>query len=628
VVAAAAVIGQRIAPSLLEVVAPESAAAVEEALARGVMVAEGALLGFRHDLIREAIESSLSPLRRAELHRRVLAALTEQEGPVDHARLAHHAELAGMGGEASRYAALAAADAERVGALRETSLQAARALRLGIGLTPTERLELLLKHSHATNFSSLRLEDAVEPAREAIALAERLGDQVRQGRGEVALSFALWSLGRVVEARAAAERAVAVLEAAGDVAALARAQATLIRMEATAFDPMVAIELGPRSFELADQAGLEETRLAVTISVGLARGHLGDPESLPLLRDAARAARTAGFTIQTVRAYVNLVFVAAALRRHELLEQAAIEALALFDEYQTTIPANAIELYRARSRLDRGRWDDARATAMRRDSIRATLGPDARTIEGLVVARRGEADGARLLEQAWAEIQDVPESARHGAIRIALIEAAWLRGDRNAALRGLRDAGDTPGVARFARSASELALWGFRHGLDLAVPPGAPEPVKLELAGDWRAAIGAWRHLEAPYEAALAALPGDRRAARAAVATLHELGATAAARAFTRHRAAAGATAPRGPRRSTRAHPAGLTRREQEVLEQLATGATNPAIAAALHLSERTVAHHVSAILRKLGAATRLAAIEQARARELLAEDRQAGAQR
>lgn len=68
-------------------------------------------------------------------------------------------------------------------------------------------------------------------------------------------------------------------------------------------------------------------------------------------------------------------------------------------------------------------------------------------------------------------------------------------------------------------------------------------------------------------------------------------------------------------------HPAGLTRREQEVLEQLATGATNPAIAATLHLSERTVAHHVSAILAKLGAATRLAASEQARRRGLLSQD-------
>jgi DNA-binding NarL/FixJ family response regulator len=57
------------------------------------------------------------------------------------------------------------------------------------------------------------------------------------------------------------------------------------------------------------------------------------------------------------------------------------------------------------------------------------------------------------------------------------------------------------------------------------------------------------------------------------------------------------------------------------VLERVATGASNPEIAAALHLSERTVTHHVSAILAKLGAPNRLAAVERARARGLLTQD-------
>jgi len=135
---------------------------------------------------------------------------------------------------------------------------------------------------------------------------------------------------------------------------------------------------------------------------------------------------------------------------------------------------------------------------------------------------------------------------------------------------------------------------------------------------DWRAAIRAWSALDAPYEAALAALAGDERAARGAIATLKRLGASAAARAFARERAACGGVALRGPRRSTLANELGLTRREQEVLSVLAGGATNPEIAAALHLSERTVAHHVSAILSKLGAPTRTAAVAAARDAGLL----------
>ena len=52
-----------------------------------------------------------------------------------------------------------------------------------------------------------------------------------------------------------------------------------------------------------------------------------------------------------------------------------------------------------------------------------------------------------------------------------------------------------------------------------------------------------------------------------------------------------------------------LTTREQEVLEQMAAGLSNRQIAHALGISEHTVKFHVSAILGKLGVATRSAAI-------------------
>jgi DNA-binding CsgD family transcriptional regulator len=74
---------------------------------------------------------------------------------------------------------------------------------------------------------------------------------------------------------------------------------------------------------------------------------------------------------------------------------------------------------------------------------------------------------------------------------------------------------------------------------------------------------------------------------------------------------------------ATRLEPAALTRlglssREAEVLVWAAAGKTNPAIAALLHISPRTVQTHLERVYRKLGVQTRTAAA--ARALEALRE--------
>jgi DNA-binding CsgD family transcriptional regulator len=238
-----------------------------------------------------------------------------------------------------------------------------------------------------------------------------------------------------------------------------------------------------------------------------------------------------------------------------------------------------------------------------------------------VAARRGQPGARARLEQAQGELAPVVHGRSHLIVAAALAEEAWLRGDLAAGRAHVEAARAASHAHWFARPAEDLALWAVRCGGPAEPPPRATEPALRQLAGDWRGAARGWRELDAPYEAALAALPGDDRAARDAVAALQRLGATAAARAFARERSVRGASPPRGPRPSTLADPAGLTRREREVLAHLARGGTNAHIAAALHLSERTVAHHVSSVLQKLGAPTRTAAVAEARRRRLLFED-------
>jgi DNA-binding CsgD family transcriptional regulator len=65
---------------------------------------------------------------------------------------------------------------------------------------------------------------------------------------------------------------------------------------------------------------------------------------------------------------------------------------------------------------------------------------------------------------------------------------------------------------------------------------------------------------------------------------------------------------PAGPHTATRQRPFGLTRRECEVLDLICAEHTNAEIAAKLFISAKTVDHHVSAILAKLGVPSRAAA--------------------
>jgi DNA-binding CsgD family transcriptional regulator len=162
--------------------------------------------------------------------------------------------------------------------------------------------------------------------------------------------------------------------------------------------------------------------------------------------------------------------------------------------------------------------------------------------------------------------------------------------------------------------AGELACWRWRSGLPGGDPARLAEPYRLEITGDAAGAAHWWAEKGCPYEAALA-LGGcsDPHALRRALDMLRGLGARPASAMVARRLRALGERgAPRGPRPGTSANPAGLTKRQAEVLALLAGGLTNVEIAGHLVVSARTVDHHVAAILRKLDVRSRSQASDEA----------------
>jgi DNA-binding CsgD family transcriptional regulator len=255
-----------------------------------------------------------------------------------------------------------------------------------------------------------------------------------------------------------------------------------------------------------------------------------------------------------------------------------------------------------------GRWDEGAAVAR---EVLAHSGTTISTITALVAlgrlrARRGDPAAAAALDDALALAQPGGHLQRLGHVHAARAEAAWLAGDDERTLAEALAVYPLALEKRHLWFAGELAYWQWKAGALDDAPGWIAEPYRLQLAGDAHGAAEAWRARGCPYEAARALAEADDEAALLeALVELEALGAVPAARQVRERLRSLGAAIPRGPRPATRENPAALTGRELEVLRLLAEGLRNADVAKRLVLSPRTVDHHVSAILRKLGARTR-----------------------
>jgi DNA-binding CsgD family transcriptional regulator len=172
----------------------------------------------------------------------------------------------------------------------------------------------------------------------------------------------------------------------------------------------------------------------------------------------------------------------------------------------------------------------------------------------------------------------------------------------------------TEELAAIANAFGCAALRGWAEYADGAVREARGDHAAVLPRG--RAALRTWQALSAPYEGArcrlligraLRAL-GDSDSAEAELLAARrgfaELGARPA------EREAASLLSP--------SRPGGLTEREVEVLRLVASGKSNPEIAAALFLSEKTVARHLSNIFVKLEVSSRTGAAGFAFAHDLV----------
>jgi DNA-binding CsgD family transcriptional regulator len=385
-----------------------------------------------------------------------------------------------------------------------------------------------------------------------------------------------------------------------------------------ASDAAGAIEMGTLAATLAEQYR-DPLLLARSLNaVGSSQWLIEPDRAEATMLQALRAARESGNDQTVASVMVNLGSAAGEVRRYRTADRWLPEAIAWSAEHDLDFYHTYGTAWLARCHFEQGRWGEAEALALQ-VAQREAVGHVPSTIVARTVLARlqisrgavGAAGGAGVAGGPLAEVWQLAIAAgdlqRRWPVAAARAEAAWFAG-RPEQIPDLLEETFTQAVAlNHPWALGETGYWLWRAGRLTRAPDGAAEPYARQIYGDWRGAAAAWDELGCPYESAVARADGDDpHELVAAVQAFHQLGARPAAdRVIRRLRAYGVRRLPRRPHRTTQANPGGLTDRQLEVLGLVTAGLTNSDIAARLHISPRTADHHVSAILAKLGAASR-----------------------
>jgi DNA-binding CsgD family transcriptional regulator/tetratricopeptide (TPR) repeat protein len=592
---------------LLRVLAGDLAP-VAEAEQAGVVEVRGDVVAFRHELARRAVAESLPASVRLELNADVLHALLKQPD-CDSFRILHHAVEAGDDAAVVRHGEAAGREARWVGAHQQAAACYAQVLARGHRLTTARRAALGEAYSWALSNSN-RLHFAVAAAATAAELWQQDGNDRRLVRALVTLSRQQWLTERTAAARVSAERAFELARPLGDSYQNALATGNLGGLLVVIDREEDGLPYLDESIAIAGRCGAASVAALIRNYRGSALLQLGDLRGRDdLLRSVAHANELGNHEF-VMRAYYNLIEGLWRLGEYR-------EALGYIEQGENFGRDRDFRVYgymfaarRCRLALMRGEWVQAEAglrELLDGQDDPGMIGRETVPVLARVLVRQGSPDAPQWLALA----------ARHAAMAdvlewlvptgLAHIEHAWLTGDHAQAgpyPELLLERTNRPGALVWR---GELLMYLRRLGYPAEPFAGCPEPYASALRGHWRSAADAWLGAGDPYERAVAlAESGQVEPTLEALTTLDGLGAGPAVAMVRRRLRELGVTRlPRRPQPGTLANPAGLTDRQLEILHLVAAGLSNAEIAQRLVVSTRTVDHHVSAILAKLGVSTR-----------------------
>jgi ATP/maltotriose-dependent transcriptional regulator MalT len=585
----------------------------------GFLLTERGLVGFRHELIRRAVEASLTRPQRVEVNRRVLESLPSETDP---ARLVHHARLANDVDRLIEFAPLAAHAALAVESHQEAVDHFQTLDPYLDRFEPSDRATILEAWA--------RSEDLVEKPSESFDKLTQALDAYRTAGDEIARARCLTFASRLNEkarrpddADRCLREALRILERLGpsvELAFVVSQQAWLIMMRGK---DVRAAGIADRAIHLAREAGDETTLTNALNTKGVVTYRLGDVSGIAMLEEAWRRAGDTGNAVEESRALHNMANVALRERNLELAHTSAARCIETAAKYKLPGLELPAQMNLAHVLVREGDWDTAEGLAS--EVLRASpesqtyVTQEANWLLGIIESRSGRRQARGHLERSWSVLGTSRQLQNMISDAASLTEHMWITGevdtDRTAYFGKLLD-----DVIRLGNTwdTGELALWLWKLDELAEIPEGIAEPYRLVMQGKPNAAAEIWEKLGYPYERAIALSHGDTTSQLEALDILETLGATAVADKLRQALREQGASAPRKSR-VTRGAGVGLTGRQSEVLSLLAEGLSNVDIADRLFLSPRTVEHHVAAVMSKLNVSSRGEAVDKAAEQGLLA---------
>jgi DNA-binding CsgD family transcriptional regulator/tetratricopeptide (TPR) repeat protein len=615
------VVPGRIDVRILEAALDSAFAAIDECTMYGLLQIENGTAAFRHELVREALYASLPPRHRQSLHGRVLDAMLAS-GRVPPVNLLHQAVLAQRNDIVLTFAPRAAAEAAFRGAHREAVRLYTDALQCAAEQPPGELIALLDPLARQCIFIG-DTERALALRRRQLTLVREFGSAEQAVQVMCAISRLEWFMGRRPESELDADQALALASALPVSTATAWAYANRAQLHMFASETDGACKCGERALQMADQIGAQDIRVQVLNTIGTACHIRGDRDGASLLEESLATALAEQFEEHAVRAWSNLAWTS--IRSRDLDgARRAIDAGLEYSGERDLPMANAFLMgWRAQVHMLRGDWPsaqtDAESVASRKEFPLQIRLP-AMLSRACVHIRCGAACAKGLLEDIDARTMSIGESMRRLPLALLFAEYAFLADEPELAGRAQEIAAPWSNLKSEESSLVALNYWLSRINPAEPLPDSTDNPWSMMRRGDIDAAAEAFKRLDRPYEVALALSNGSVHQRLAALTEFDRLGALPAARKLRQALRRAGVRSlPRGPRSSTRSNPAGLTRRELEVLHLLSEDLSDSLIARRLHVSVRTIGHHVSAILAKLSTPSRRKAVEAARSSGFIA---------